>query len=322
MPILSARLLGSLDLNITTAGSERLAAQKARELLCYLLLHHGRPIRRELLLGHLWPDADPSRCRKSLRQALWQLQTTLGEPTSTAILEVASQSLMIRDTADLWLDVAEFRLTAENLRGIPAHQLSPTEATLANQAVRLYHGDLLEDFVFEWCLIEREWFKSTFLMILDKLMSYCETNCHYDCGVEYGELILLHDRAREYTHRRLMRLHHLRGDRTSALHQYTRCSEALREELELSPAAATLRLREQIRRDDLPSADHGLPRTIRPESGALAGGDVNREHELSALHRHNDEEPPNAAGPARYRPLHDRRGCAPRTAAGGPLAAP
>jgi len=268
--MLSARLLGSLDVNAAAADGESPTAQKARELLCYLLLHHGRPIRRELLLSYLWTDADPGRCRKSLRQALWQLQTALGEHISAAVLEVASQTVMIRDTAELWLDVADFQSTADNLRGIPGHQLGPVEAALADQAVRLYHGDLLGDFVFDWCLIEREWFKSTFLTILDKLMSYCETNHYYDCGVEYGELIPRHDRAREYTHRRLMRLHHLRGDRTSALRQYIRCSEALSEELELRPEAATLRLREQIHRDDLPDAEHGLPRPIRPQSGALA----------------------------------------------------
>jgi DNA-binding SARP family transcriptional activator len=269
MPMLSARLLGSIDVNAAATDGELPTAQKARELLCYLLLHHGRPIRRELLLSHLWTDADPGRCRKSLRQAIWQLQTALGDRTSAAVLEVAPQTVMIRDTADLWLDVAEFQSTAENLRGIPAQQLGPAEAELADQNIRLYSGDLLKDFAFDWCLVEREWYKSTFLMILDKLMSYCETNCHYDCGVEYGELILRHDRAREYTHRRLMRLHHLRGDRTSALRQYVRCSEALSEELELRPEAATLRLREQIYRDDLPGAEHGLPRPIRPQSGAL-----------------------------------------------------
>lgn len=250
MPALSAHVLGSLDVHTTVADAEAPTAQKSRELFCYLLLHHGRSVRRDLLISQLWTDGDPRRCRKGLRQALWQLQAALGERTSAAILDVAPQTVMIREGADLWLDVAEFRSTAENLRGIPAQQLGPAEATLADHAIRLYRGDLLEDFAFDWCLAEREWFKSTFLMILDKLMSYCEANHHYDCGVEYGELILRHDRAREYTHRRLMRLHHLRGDRTSALRQYARCSDALREELELLPEAATVRLREQIHRDD------------------------------------------------------------------------
>jgi DNA-binding SARP family transcriptional activator len=263
MPALSVRLLGSLDVNAAVADAEPPTAHKARELLCYLLLHHGRPVRRDLLLSQLWTDAEPRWCRKSLRQALWQLQIALGERISAAALEVGPQTIMIRDTTDVWLDVAEFRSTAESLRGTPAQQIGQAEAALADQAIRLYHGDLLSDFCFDWCLVEREWFKSTFLMMLDKLMSYCEANHHYDCGVEYGELILRHDRAREYTHRRLMRLHHLRGDRTSALRQYLRCSEALREELDLAPEAATVRLREQIYRDDLPEVETGPPRPVR-----------------------------------------------------------
>jgi two-component SAPR family response regulator len=93
--------------------------------------------------------------------------------------------------------------------------------------VALYHGDLLEDWFQDWCLYERERLQNIYLAALDKLMDYCEASRDYDAGLAYGTRILRHDLARERTHRRLMRLYYLAGDRTSALRQYDRCVQIL-----------------------------------------------------------------------------------------------
>src|SRR6185369_1679789 len=96
-------------------------------------------------------------------------------------------------------------------------------------------------------LYERELLQNKYLMILDKLLGYCLTHQEFDAGQRYGALILRYDRAREHTHRRLMRLHHLAGDRTAALRQYERCALALREELGVKPDQRTVALYEDIR---------------------------------------------------------------------------
>jgi DNA-binding SARP family transcriptional activator len=69
----------------------------------------------------------------------------------------------------------------------------------------------------------------------------------------FGEKILYYDRARERTHRRMMRLHYLAGDRTSALRQYQKCVTILQEELEVKPAESTRLIYEKIRADKLDS---------------------------------------------------------------------
>jgi DNA-binding SARP family transcriptional activator len=90
-----------------------------------------------------------------------------------------------------------------------------------------------------------------YLGMLDKLMGYCEAHQDYEAGLVYGTRILRYDRARERTHRWLMRLHYLAGDRTEALRQYERCVAALDEELGVKPAERTIALYEQIRADRL-----------------------------------------------------------------------
>jgi hypothetical protein len=58
-------------------------------------------------------------------------------------------------------------------------------------------------------------------------------------------------RARERTHRRLMRLHYLNGDRAAALRQFEQCAAVLKEELSANPSKGTVELYEKILADQL-----------------------------------------------------------------------
>jgi len=90
-----------------------------------------------------------------------------------------------------------------------------------------------------------------YLAMLDKLMSYCEVYHDYETSLLYGMRIMCYDRARERTHRRLMRLYYLLGDRAEALRQYERCAAALDEELGVNPSKNTVSLYKQIQEDHL-----------------------------------------------------------------------
>lgn len=73
-------------------------------------------------------------------------------------------------------------------------------------------------------------------------MAHCQAHGEYEMGLFHGAQILAYDRARERTHRRLMYLHYLAGDRAAALRQYERCVAALEEELCVSPDQGTCNL--------------------------------------------------------------------------------
>jgi hypothetical protein len=93
-----------------------------------------------------------------------------------------------------------------------------------------------------------------YLTMLDKLMGYSEAHHEYEAGILYGARVLLFDRAREHTHRQLMRLQYLAGNRTGALRQYERCLIALEQELGVKPARSTTILYDQIRADQIDGA--------------------------------------------------------------------
>ncbi len=131
-------------------------------------------------------------------------------------------------------------------------QLNASHAQLLKAAVELYRGDLLEGWYQDWCLFERERLQNLNLLILDKLIAYSEDQHQYEAGLEFGDRILRLDRAHERTYQRMMRLHHLAGDRAGALRIYQRCANALQEELGVKPGLRTTQLLEQIRADCSP----------------------------------------------------------------------
>ncbi len=231
-----------------------LDARKVQELFCYLLLHRGHSLPREALASMLWPDTSTALAKKNLRQALWQLQSALGlqnEPVNERVLLIEPEWMQLNSQADLWLDVVVLEQAFNLVQKIPGQELDTQKVQVIQNAVQLYQGPLLEGWYQDWCLYERERLQSMYLAMLDKLMGYCEVRHDYETGLLYGMGIMCYDRARERTHRRLMRLHYLNGDRAAALRQYEQCAVALEEELGVGPSKHTIALYEQVQADRL-----------------------------------------------------------------------
>jgi DNA-binding SARP family transcriptional activator len=229
-------------------------ARKIQELFCYLLLHRDHSLPRETLASILWPETTTTQSKKNLRQALWQLQSALGsqnEPANDRLLLVDTDWVQLNSQAELWLDVAEFEQAFNLVQKTPGQDFDSATAKLLQDTVQLYQGPLLEGWYQDWCLLERERLQSMYLSMLDKLMSFCEAHYDYETGLLYGMRIMCYDRARERTHRRMMRLYYLLGDRAEALRQYERCATALDEELGISPSKSTMALYRQIQADQL-----------------------------------------------------------------------
>jgi DNA-binding SARP family transcriptional activator len=245
---LRIRLFGKLRVQRGERPVEGLAARKVQELLAYLLLHR-RPQTRETLATLLWGEHPTAQSRSYLRKTLWLLQSVFGPEEN--LLLVDQEWVQINPSVAVWLDVGRFEQVYELASGLSGEQLDEPQLQAMEEAVALYEGDLLEGVYEEWCLYERERLQMAFLAMLDKLMAACEIRAKYDQGIDHGTAILRHDSAREQTHRRLMRLHYLAGDRSSALRQHERCVAALQRELGVQPTEATSALYRRIR-DDLP----------------------------------------------------------------------
>ena len=258
MPTFNISLFGKFCVQRNGQVLDGLEARKVQELLCYLLLHRDHSLARETLASLLWPDTTTTLSKKSLRQALWQLQSALGsqdENIHERILLVEPDWIQLNPEADIWLDVAALEHAFDHMQKNSGKELDAQQAEVLQNAVQLYQGPLLEGWYHDWCIYERERLQGIYLTLLDKLMGYCETRRDYETGLLYGMRILCYDRSRERTHRRLMRLHYLNGDRAAALRQFEQCSTALEEELNANPSKGTIAIYQQILADRLDESD-------------------------------------------------------------------
>ena len=246
---------------------------KVQELFCYLLLHRGRPLAREILAGLLWGDYPTQQARRYLSKTLWQLQTSLSQANAAChnLLQADLEWLLLTPQPGMCLDVAEFEQAYAQVRDLPGPNLTRELYTELCGATELYRGDLLEGWFQDWCLCERERLQYIYLIMLEKLMRYCAAHALYEAGQSYAYSILSIDRARERTHRDLIRLFYLAGDRTGALRQYHLCCAALQEELGVQPSQRTQNLYAQVCADRL---DSPLPFSPAAGEGKAALGQI------------------------------------------------
>lgn len=251
MKNLKVMLFGKCSIECDGGKINGIQPRKIQELFSYLLLFRSQPQSRELLSELFWGDQTQNNSKKYLRQALWRLQRALKECGLLHKIEFSIEYdwIQISPSVDFWLDVAEYENIFNLVKSRHIRELSPDDFGAIQQAVSFYKGDLLEGCYQDWCVFERERFQTMHLTLLDKLIQYCEVHHNYDLGLLYGGEILRRDRAYERTHRQMMRLYYMAGDRTQALHQYERCKAALRDDLDVTPSERTERLYEQIRSD-------------------------------------------------------------------------
>jgi DNA-binding SARP family transcriptional activator len=230
----SLRLFGTLRVQIDNDVLDFSQYGKARELLCYILLHRQQPHARNVLAGRLWADCEQAQSRKYLRQSLWQLRQIIrtspvvGDPQ---LLNISSDSISWSATPDVWVDIVLFEAAFALAEDFAAEQIDENLASAMHDAIALYDGDLLEGWYQDWCIFHRERLQNMYLGMLEQLMDYYELRREYERALVYGGRLLQQDRARECVHVRVMRLRYLSGDRIGALRQYQRCVEALDQEL-------------------------------------------------------------------------------------------
>ncbi len=289
-------LFGRFNARCNDSELTELERGKAQDVLCYLLLNRRQTHYREDLAARFWPEATTAQSRKYLRQAIWQIQKALDAAAEGGPKLIRVQPNWIRVDPDvtLWIDIEAFEATFERVKDVPATALDHDQAEAVKQAVDLYSGPLLQGWYPDWCTLERERLEGMYMQLLDKLMDRCEAAREYDEGIGYGARVLRRERARETTHRRLIRLFYLAGDRTAALNQYHRCAVILHEELGVQPSAGTMELLEQIRADRLdyivstPDLTSSLYQTLdhlHQIKSALSSLHAAVEHEITQLER-------------------------------------
>jgi len=262
--MLELKLFGTGQVRYIDKSLAGFPNQQGCLLLCYLLLNRGRPHSRERLAALFWDECPSDVARKHLSQALWRLRQALGSIGASAndYLSINKDSVSFVGSGPYWLDIERFETTTARYQDVSGQELTPEQAADLEEAVDLYVGDLLEGVYEDWCLTERECLSLSYLNALGKLMCYHERNGGYERGLACGECILACDNTRETVHQHMMRLYWLLGERGTALAQYKRCAQILRDELGVDPMPETELLYQQIVRNHFEPANQPEPQTI------------------------------------------------------------
>jgi DNA-binding SARP family transcriptional activator len=200
-------------------AGQALILQAADALMLAWLAVEG-PTPRERLAGLLWPDKDATSARNALRQRLFRLRRMGGHPlvTGSTVLELHPGARHDLEGAATLLGTLQLRLGRE------------VDAWLDAQRARRQAG------------IRRS---------LEARIDALEASGDFAHALPLALTLLQAHPHSEDAHRRVIRLHYLRGDRAAALLAFDRCEHVLKHEVGASPALETLELLATVEQPDV-----------------------------------------------------------------------
>lgn len=268
-------------------GSRRLAdfeSWKVRTLAAYLVGHHGRSVPRDRVAALLWPDRGADAARRNLRQALYNLRSTVEGVGDDRTFVSDARSVRFAPSRECWLDLEAFETALDGHAG-------DGEPSKLAEAVRLYRGEFLAGVqagesleLEEWLVQEQERLRDAAVAALRELVDHYLATGAYSLGIHHARRLLRIDPLSEETHRKLMRLYALSGRRSRAVAQFQELRKLLDRELGVAPLAESEALYHEIREARVaapaPPARSGFVGPALPLVG--------RERELTRL-RHDWE---------------------------------
>ena len=211
-----------------------------RDAAMLALLAITGPTPRERVIALLWPDEESSQVRSRLRQRIFALKRKLGAEAVVGPLTLA---------------------LAAPLQWPGFDQETPDAPLLGNDD----HADLPEFAL--WLGGIRQRLQGARRERLATDASSLEAEGRLAEAIVAAEQLISLEPMQEHAHRRLMRLHYLRGDRAAALLAFDRCEQLLKDEVGATPSGETLELLAQIERSQaLASAASPSARRVVPAS--------------------------------------------------------
>ncbi len=260
METLTIALLGTMQVTRRGETLPGLEANATRALLIHLVMHADRPLPRELLAGHLWPESPNSDALANLRVTLYRLRNAIGDrDADPPHLLVSRSAVQLNAASDVWSDVAAFdaHVRAAGQHFHPEPELCSTCVEHLSAAAELYQGDFVRGFSYPsaelegWVVTQREALHLEALEVLDRLARHHAQRGTYSESLANARRQIDLEPWRESAHRQAMTALALSGQRAAALAQYERCVTALAEELGVEPETETVTLYGRIRHSEL-----------------------------------------------------------------------
>lgn len=237
---LSLQMLGPIQITLNGQNIKGFESQKAVALLCFLA-YTGQPVTRSRLANLFWGSKPERRGLANLSRVLFNLKNLL-----PGYLNINYKTIQFNQYLVDHIDTQAFtEYVAEGSRDCLV------------RAVSLYRSEFMEgvsladcpEFEF-WLMNEQEQWRQRIAHAYHELISIFTEEGSYHEGITYASRLLAIHPWREETHRRLIYLLALSGQRLAAIQQFKVCSRILEEELGTIPGEETRILYERIVRGE------------------------------------------------------------------------
>src|SRR4051794_7914325 len=258
---LCGRLLVEID------GEElhgALPGRQGRLLFAYLVMHRGRPVRRDELVDALWSeDGQPASGDALLRPPLSRLRKALGPGRLEGRTEL---SLVLPEDARIDWEVARAALARTRTALGASDWRAAWEA--ANEAAEIAGRGLLPGLEADWIDERRRELDELRVEALEAAASAGAALGGADlAGAERAARAAVEAAPfRESARAALMEVLRAGGNVAEALRVYEDLRVVLRDELGATPGARVMALHDRLLRDDEPGPDATAPAAASPPS--------------------------------------------------------
>lgn len=238
--MLTIRVLGNPAFTLHNQSLTHLVTGRSAALLVYLAFS-GQPQPRPLLTDLLWENVADAQARTNLRYLLSNLRKAVGD-----YVIAQGESITFNRELSHWVDVSTFTTYMSTA--------ASAEPEILQALLKLYTGEFMAGFQIEdaprleqWLLTQRRHLHDLVVQGLRLRTHQHLTQGEYAEGLAINHYLLTLEPWREEAHQQRMLLLAHSGQRSAALQQYTRCCQALAEELDVQPMPQTTNLYEQIK---------------------------------------------------------------------------
>jgi len=230
-----------------------LETRKSLAILTYISLSK-QEVPREVLATLFWGEYDQIHAQSNLRRNL----SSLNKSINFGWLVSKRESIGLRSSPDLWMDIDEFIAQQDLFRnhGCQQWEICPECLEHLKLGVKLYRGDFLAGVNLpdcpefdDWQLLQRETFRHQFAYCLERLSLAHAHIKNWEKALQYSRQWVALDPLNEVAQRTLIQQCALSGNRNAALSHYEKLVNLLKEELDTEPEKETIILFQHIKTD-------------------------------------------------------------------------
>ncbi|HET9529972.1 MAG TPA: BTAD domain-containing putative transcriptional regulator, partial [Blastocatellia bacterium] len=241
---LAINMLGPVEVyrDPETMLKEAWRLQKSLHMLCYIASRRNHRATKDALVDLFWGNADQETIAKNFHPTVSHLRKALnaGQVVKKDFILYREGAYFLNPQYQYRIDTEEIERLVADAREARRSSDAQGAAQLLAEAIKLYRGDFLEEFYYNWTDELQSYYREMYLEALKELIAYYGEICQHELVIRYGQMILQRDAYQEDVHCQVMEAYVKSGNRAAAIEQFDGLRKMLRRELGVEPLPATI----------------------------------------------------------------------------------